>query len=454
VVTAGVAAVALLGAACSSGDTSGAADTTTTSTTTTTVPAPPDPGPGPTSLEGVGARLDTIVAPVEPDAPTRLFDGSLVPKLDQPVALAVRPGRNQLWVAERPGRLRVVSHDTSWDNTADVTEHEGYTLLPGDVLDISDLTDIEGERGLLGIAFSTDGRTVYLHHTLRNGDVVVAAYTVEDQRPYSGGTGGEPPPVETVVKVDPRSRVELLRVPHGEFSNHNGGQLVLGPDGYLYVGIGDGGGAGDPNDNAQDTSSLLGTILRIDPAAPTPDRPYTVPADNPFVFAGGAPEIYLYGVRNPWRFSFDREQGDLWIGDVGQGQVEEIDWLPKAFGAGVGANLGWKWYEGDVRFRTDGTPPEGVIDPLHTYDHQDGRCSITGGYVYRGPDAPALEGVYVYGDLCTGEIRGLLSRAGIVLDDRPLGISVDPETLVSFGEGEDGELFVITIDGGLHRVVG
>ena len=448
-----LAAVAALVGACSSGADGAAPSTTTTSSTTTTT-APPDPGPGPTSLEGVTARLETVVAAGGDETPRFGIDGIEIPRLDQPVALAVRPERNQVWVAERPGRLRVLTRETSWNDRTDVTERGGYTLLPGSVLDISGMTDTEGERGLLGIAFASDGRTVYLHHTLRSGDVVVAAYTVEDERPYTGGTGGQPPPVSSVVTIDEGSRVELLRVPHEQFANHNGGQLATGPDGYLYVGIGDGGGAGDPDGRGQDPNDLLGTIVRIDPAAPGPDRPYSVPPDNPFVGSDyGAPEVYLYGVRNPWRFSFDRGTGDLWVADVGQDAVEEIDWLPALFGAGNGANLGWSWYEGDQRFRTDGTPPEGVIGPLHTYDHTEGRCSITGGYVYRGPDAPALDGVYVYGDLCTGEIRGLLSRAGLVLDDRDLGIGVEPGSLVSFGEGEDGELFVLTLDGALSRVV-
>ena len=451
-VLAGVVVVGLLAGACSS--LTEDVGPSTTSTTTTTAPAgPPDPGPGPTTLEGVSVRLRTIVAALEDDDERTRSDGTEVPELDQPVALAPRPGRNQLWVAERPGRLRIVAHETRWDSVDDVTEQGGYTLLPGPALDISDETDTEGERGLLGLAFSSDGRTLYLHHTVPGGDVTVAAYTVEDDRAFTGGTGGDPPPASSVVRVDEASRVELLRVPHGEFSNHNGGQLAIGPDGYLYVAIGDGGGSGDPGGNGQDTETLLGTILRIDPAAPDGFVPFSIPPDNPFVGGGGRPEIYLHGARNPWRFSFDQLTGDLWVADVGQNEIEEINWLPALFGAGRGANLGWSWFEGDERFRTEGTPPEDVIPPFLTYDHTDGRCSVTGGYVYRGPDAPGLDGAYVYGDYCTGEIRGLLSRRGILLDDRPLGISVEANTLVSFGQGEDGELFVVTSDGGLAEVV-
>jgi hypothetical protein len=352
--------------------------------------------------------------------------------------------------------VRVLSVDTTWDRTTGKTKHTGYTLLPGAVLDLSALTTTDGERGLLGIAFSTDGRTLYVDHTATNGDIEVAAYTVEDASSFSGGTGVRAPQADTVIKIDPASRRDLLTISHRENANHNGGQLVLGPDGYLYVGVGDGGGSGDVPGNAQNTDSLLGKILRIDPAGAALGTAYAIPADNPFVAGGGKPEIYLWGVRNPWRFSFDRGDGDLWIGDVGQGAVEEIDWLPASSGAGRGYNLGWNWFEGDTRFTTDGTPPKGLVDPLHTYTHDNGRCSITGGYVYRGTAVPKLAdtgGTYVYGDYCTGEIRGLLSRKGIVLDDRALGADVKPGTLVSFGEDEQGELYALSADGTLYLVV-
>ena len=210
--------------------------------------------------------------------------------------------------------MRILSIDTTWDRATGRTKHTGYTLLPGAALDISALTTTDGERGLLGIAFSSDGRTLYVDHTATNGDIQVASYTIEDKRAFSGGDGVKAPQADTVVGIDPASRQTLLTIPHQQASNHNGGQLVLGPDGYLYVGVGDGGGAGDTAGNAQNTDTLLGKILRIDPAGAALGSLYAIPADNPFAGGGGRPEIYLYGVRNPWRFSFDSANGDLWVG--------------------------------------------------------------------------------------------------------------------------------------------
>ena len=239
--------------------------------------------------------------------------------------MASRVGRNRLWIAERGGRVRILSINTTFDKATGRTRHTGYTLLPGAVLDISALTTTDGERGLLGIVFSSDGRTLYVDHTATNGDIQVASYAIVDKRAFSGGDGVRAPQADTVVDIDPASRQTLLTIPHQQASNHNGGQLVLGPDGYLYVGVGDGGGAGDTAGNAQNTDTLLGKILRIDPAGAALGSLYAIPADNPFAGGGGRPEIYLYGVRNPWRFSFDTANGDLWVADVGQGAVEEID---------------------------------------------------------------------------------------------------------------------------------
>jgi glucose/arabinose dehydrogenase len=430
-------ALALVAAACTSADGGGAPATTSSTTSSSTTTTAVDPGPGPMSLDGVGIRLETAV--------TGLAD---------PTSVAVRPMRDQLWVTERSGKVRIVSIDTEWDRANGRAKRTGYTLLPGAALDLSGLTTTDGERGLLGLAFSSDGRTLYLDHTATNGDVVVASYAVEDLRPASTSAGVTPPPASSVVKIDPASRVELLRIPHGEQSNHNGGQLVLGPDGYLYVGVGDGGGAGDPDGSAQDLESLTGKILRIDPTAGSLAGPYGIPPTNPYAQGGGRPEIYLSGVRNPWRFSFDRANGDLWVADVGQNQYEEIDWLPGYFGAGLGANLGWNWFEGDQRFTTDGTPPDGLVAPLHTYTHDGGACAVTGGYVYRGTAVADLDGVYLYGDYCTGQIRGLLARSGIVLDDRALGAGVPANTLVSFGQDDQEELYVLSSGGTLSKVVG
>ena len=357
--------------------------------------------------------------------------------LDRPTALATRPDGGELWVTEQGGAVRRVTRTASADPATGLPGPVRHAVDPEPVLDLGDLTRGRGEQGLLGIAFDATGDVVYLYHTVPSGDVVVAEYAVE-----TTGDG---------VGIDAGSRRVLLTIPHRDFSNHNGGQLALGPDGFLYVGVGDGGGSGDPGGNGQDTGELLGKILRIDPSAPNGGTPYAVPASNPFVAGGGAPEIFLYGVRNPWRFSFDRSTGDLWVADVGQNEIEELNRLPAATGAGLGVNLGWNWREGDRAFR-DGDPPDGLVDPVHVYDHDGGNCSVTGGYVYRGENVPALQGVYLYGDYCVGEIRGLLVRDGVVVDERSLGASVPENSLVSFGQGVAGELYVVSQEGTLFAV--
>ena len=431
--------LALAMVACTSGGapTSTPGSTTSDGRTAATTPVPVDPGPGPTSLEGVTIELEDVVA------------GGL----NSPTAVAARPMRNELWIAERPGRIRIVNIDTEYVPFIGGGNRTGYTLLSGAVLDLTALTTTDGERGLLGLAFSTDGRTLYVDHTSKDGDVVIASYTVADEGAIGSGPNTSGAAASEVASIDPKTRRELVTVGHRDFSNHNGGQLTLGPDGYLYIGVGDGGGAGDPNGNAQDPDTLLGKILRIDPAGATMVSAFGIPSTNPYADGGGKPEIYLIGARNPWRFSFDRANGDLWVGDVGQGTLEEIDWLPSTSGAGAGTNLGWNWFEGGDRFRTTGTPPDGLVEPIFTYDHSGGNCSITGGYVYRGSRVPDLVGTYVYGDYCTGEIRGLLARNGVVLDERALGASIDESSLVSFGEDGMGTLYVVSAGGTLSRVV-
>jgi glucose/arabinose dehydrogenase len=428
----------MLGAVACSSDTEGTAAPTTSSLTTV---APTTTTIDPASQDLIASFKKTTVR-LEPVIPTGL---------SSPTAMVPRPGRNQLWIAERSGQIRVATINSTRNGATGAVTQTGITLLPGDALDVSSLTSTDGERGLLGLAFSTDGRVLYVDHTARNGDITVSAYQVTDVKAFAGP--GTPPPVASVVKVDPASRFPLLTVEHRENSNHNGGQLVLGPDGYLYVGIGDGGGNGDPNGNAQNKDSLLGKILRIDPAGATLGQPYGIPSDNRFAAGGGRPEIHLFGVRNPWRFSFDRDTGALWVADVGQDSVEEIDRLAAETGAGSGANLGWNWFEGDQRFTTDGTPPKGLVKPLFTYDHSNGRCSITGGYVYRGSAIAKLQGVYVYGDYCTGEIRGLLSRNGVVLADRALGATAGANGLVSFAQDDQGELYVLSSNGSISRII-
>jgi len=343
-----------------------------------------------------------------------------------PVALAPRPATNDLFVAEQGGRVRRITIDRSEGEPA-------FDLQADPVLDISDQTRVQGERGLLGIAFSPDGDRMYLDYTDTDGDTHIVEYRM---------SGDE---------VDTDSRRELLFVEQ-PLANHNGGQLAFGPDGFLYIAMGDGGGSGDPDERGQDTDDLLGKILRIDPSQPSGGRAYGIPAGNPFATGGGAPEIWLYGVRNPWRFSFDTTTDDLWVADVGQNEIEEITWLPAATeGAGRGANLGWNLKEGFDPFR-DNEPVAGLTDPIFEYPNDGDNCSVIGGYVYRGRSIPALSGVYLFGDYCASEIRALLVRDGEVVDERNLDVSVAERSLTSFGQDLEGEVYVLSTEGTVYRI--
>ena len=359
--------------------------------------------PTPSDLSGATADLDQVALALEP-----------LIELDAPTAMAVRPGDDALYIAERGGRIVRVTNGTA-DEEA--------------VLDISSQTTSDGERGLLGLSFSPDGDQLYVSSTDLNGDSTLDAYAM-------GATVAEA-----------GSRRNLLQVQQ-PYSNHNGGNLVTGPDGLLYYGLGDGGSSGDPQGNGQDRSTLLGGLLRIDPQ-PAGDRPYTIPDDNPFVGQGDARgELWVYGLRNPWRFSFDRATDDLWIGDVGQDAVEEIDRL--AFDRAGGANLGWNVFEGATRYR-DGSAPQ-AVPPVAEYQHDDGRCSITGGHVYRGERIPDLAGAYVYGDFCDGVVRALVvDDSGRVVDQRAFEVQVN--ALVSFGEDAAGELYALSLEGTVYRLV-
>lgn len=353
--------------------------------------------------------------------------------LDRPMALAVRSTGDDLWVAERAGLVRLLQRQVD-----DNRNLETIKVMNTIVLDIQDRVSTGGEGGLLDLAFSSDGRLLYVHYTNLDGNTVVAEYEI-------GAIAARAETERIILEVEQ------------PFSNHNGGQLTLGPDGYLYLGLGDGGSGGDPLNHGQNADTLLGSILRIDPVVPTEDAAYSIPSDNPFVSNGqGRPEIWLWGVRNPWRFSFDRETKDLWIGDVGQNAVEEVTFLPDGSDApGRGANLGWKIFEGNDNFEGAETDeaPANYVAPLFTYDHRESRCSITGGYVYRGSLLRQThDGIYIFGDYCTGEIFGLervsdgrVLVANIVLD-RSAG------QIVSFGEGPEGELYVLELDGQISRL--
>jgi glucose/arabinose dehydrogenase len=400
--------------------------------TTTTAVASPS-----TTVAGEPSSTTTTTTPL-PTIDTGQVELQQLAEVDQPVAFAARAGDPALYIAEREGRIRRIEIVTTSrrrsGSTTPVTT-QTFTIERTPVLDISDEVVSEGqEQGLLGLAFSTDGNRLYV------------AYTGADSRQYLDEypMGAERP--------DSTERREILVV--DDFApNHNGGQLAFGPDGFLYWAMGDGGGGGDPQDTGQDPNDLLGSILRIDPdVLDDAAQPYAVPDGNPFAGGGGAPEVWAYGLRNPWRFSFDRITGDLWIADVGQGEVEEIDFLPATDdgrGAGRGANLGWSNLEGDQSFEGRDAP-EGAVPPVHVYGRDRG-CSVTGGFVYRGDRIPEMVGAYIYGDFCEGEVRALVVDEGEVVDDRVLGLSVP--NLSSFGQDPEGELYALSLDGPVYRLV-
>jgi glucose/arabinose dehydrogenase len=332
-------------------------------------------------------------------------------------AMAVRHGDPALYVTTQRGRVMALRPAEE----------------PVPVLDLTALTRSGGERGLLGLVFSPDGRRLYVHYSgVAAGETVLEEYAMHDG------------------VVDPTTRRVLLTVPQPQ-PNHNGGQLAFGPDGYLYLGLGDGGGRDDrgpghaPEGNGQSLATLLGKILRIDPR-PSGGMPYTVPADNPFASGGGRPEIYVWGLRNPWRFSFDHKKGDLWVADVGQDRWEEVTRIPA--GRIAGANLGWNLFEGTHRFR-DG-PATPVVMPQIETSHDDGNCSITGGYVYRGKAIPSLRGWYLFTDYCNGAIKAArINKAGPTRV-RDLGVALS--AVSSFGRDADGEIYVLSQESGVFRL--
>ncbi len=295
------------------------------------------------------------------------------------------------------------------------------------MLDLQDRVGSEGnEQGLLGLAFSKDGALLYVDYTDKNGDENVDEFAVNN------GT----------IDAGSRRRVLFEKDP---FGNHNGGDLVFDDDGMLYITFGDGGSAGDPNGNGQNLGVLLGKILRIDPTA-SGGNAYSIPADNPFVGQSGARgEIWMWGLRNPWRFSFDQQTGDTWIADVGQNQYEEIDFAPKGE---AGINWGWNAREGLHPFKGDA--PAGARDPIAELSHADGNCSITGGYVYRGKAIPDLQGAYIYGDFCAGELLALTQANGAVAQQKDLGLKV--KQLTTFAQDADGEVYAVSREGTVYRL--
>jgi len=330
-----------------------------------------------------------------------------VASAERPVLVLADPSSGELLVVEQTGRVRKVGSEG------------GAPAL----FDISTQVSGGNEQGLLGAAFSNDAKWLYTNHTNRSGDTEISA------TPWIAG------------KADASARVLMLKVDQ-PYANHNGGGLVVDDAGVLWIGLGDGGSARDPQNRAQNLSTLLGKMLRI---VPTPDRPerYTVPPGN-LPKAEGRPEIWGYGLRNPWRFSIDQPSRTVWIGDVGQNTVEEINAVPVT---AVRPNFGWRRREGNRPFNGKAFRPGEVIEPVHTYLHSDGGCSVTGGVVYRGSAIPALKGTYLFSDYCDSTVRAITTgRRG----STSLGISA--KQISSFGVDASGEVYVVSLEGPIYRI--
>jgi glucose/arabinose dehydrogenase len=418
------AAVVMLLAACSAPPASVAPTAMPRATETTPATA------APTEAATADATESPTAAPTEAAEPTAspAAGQALQPVLQEYVSGLEQPtylthagdGSGLLYVTEQPGRVRVIQNGA---------------LVPTPFLDIEDKVGSSGnEQGLLSVAFAPDytaSRKMFANYTDRNGDTVVAGFLVNE--------GG--------LTADPASQWQVMKIEQ-PYSNHNGGQLKFGPDGMLYIGMGDGGSAGDPQNYGQRVEELLGKMLRIDVSQSTADAPYAVPADNPSFGPESKPEIWSVGVRNPWRFSFDRETGDMFMADVGQNQIEEINFQPAT--SGGGENWGWKLREGFEEFT--GPKTDAMTDPIFEYRHGEDGCSVTGGYVYRGASLPALAGAYVYGDFCSGRVWDLRPGAGgNWVNTRLFETNY---SITSFGEDEQGELYVLDRSGTIYKLVG
>ena len=371
------------------------------------------------AASGLLACADAAAPDPEPVA---LAAALVVDGLSSPLFLTAPESDDRLFVVERGGRIVVIQNGAA---------------LPTPFLDIGSLVTAGGEQGLLGLAFHPDYAS--------NG------YFFVD---YTDAAGGDTQVVRYTVSADPNvadagSAFPILSVAQ-PYENHNGGMLAFGPDGMLYIGLGDGGSGGDPDNNGQRPETLLGSILRVDVDG---GSPYAIPTDNPFV---GDPtafeEVWAYGLRNPWRFTFDRQTDDLYIADVGQSEREEIDYEPASSPGGV--NYGWNVMEGSACYEPpSGCSQAGLTLPMHEYTHADG-CSISGGYVYRGADVPDAVGRYFYADFCRTWVRSIAVDAGVASDEQEHTDALgEISGIVSFGEDGHGELYIVSLDGAVYRLV-
>ena len=361
------------------------------------------------------AASDAACPPAESSPPILSLDGGpfhaeLIAQADEPTTLALLPGGDGDGVlGERPGRLLRVAAGTVTDEV---------------VLDLSEDTVDEGDGGLLAAVYDPDGSWLYVYRATKARDDVLMAYPVDGDGMPMAAEG------RTILDVD-----------HPPSQQHHGGSLLFGPDGLLYVGLGDGGGLGDPRENAQDPATLLGKVLRIEPT-PTAPQPYAVPDDNPFVDRyGWRPEIWVLGVRNPFRMSLDETTGDLWLGDVGQTCWEELDRLPPS---AAGANLGWDRREGAMDFEGGDVSGRELV-PTHVYPHADGWCALVAGYVPRSSAVPAVKGWLLHTDYCAGRILALRVADDGGVEVRDLGLHL--EAPVAIVPGPFGHPWVLTLDG-------
>jgi glucose/arabinose dehydrogenase len=372
------------------------------------------------ATEAPPEQTATASQPAEPAARGRVRL-LLLGRFDQPTYVPARRGDRRRVVVEREGRIRVV--------------RRGH-VLDRPFLDISDRVTTGGESGLLSMAFAQDyesSHRFWVYYTDREGFIQIDQFRTAAGKPN---------------RAEPGSRHSVLRVPHHRF-NHKGGQLQVGPDGMLYAGFGDGGGGGDPDENAQNLGRMLGKLIRIDPR---PNGGYSIPPDNPFRDRAGARrEIYAYGLRNPYRYSFDRRRGSLVIADVGQSEIEEVDFVPGRSGGRQprgGYNFGWDAFEGRQRYEGGSAP--GAVRPVLQHTHASGFCSITGGYVIRDRAlGRGWTGRYIYGDYCDGTLRlAHLRRPDAV--SRATRLKVN--SLVSFGEDGRGRVYAVSLDGPVYRI--
>jgi glucose/arabinose dehydrogenase len=372
------------------------------------------------AASGCGSQFESET-PDLPAGPVPVALATVASGLTLPLYLTAPAGDPRLFIVEKGGTIRIVQNGA---------------LLPAPFLDISAKVSTGGEQGLLGLAFdpqyASNGRFV-VHYTDVAGDTQVSWFRVS--------------PDPNVA--DPASELSIMSADQ-PFANHNGGQVLFGLDGYLYVMLGDGGASGDPGNRAQSLADLLGSILRIQPLEA---GGYSVPADNPFAGTPDAlPEIWSYGLRNPWRVEFDPATGDLYIADVGERQWEEVSVSPAAAGAGRGANFGWRIMEGPECFATSPCDQTGLELPVVSYGHDKG-CSITGGLVYRGSAIPALQGHYFYSDYCSGLVRGFRLEDGAAVDQYSWPTLEPGVGILSFGRDAAGELYILGTNGAAYRIV-